>query len=134
MTTDGKQILQWVAGGLLVALGLSAVVVYMFDSINGRPVDASTTSLIALVVGVISSVFSFNIGASSTQSATAQANQNTAAVVAAANGTAGPVAKAHVGLGASLADAPNAPVTTPTVPAAPADGASPSGSSDNGGA
>jgi hypothetical protein len=102
-----------------VALGLAAVAVYVFDSIIGRPVDASTTSLIALVVGVISSVFSFNIGATSAQSATAQANQNTAAVAAAVgNGFAGPAALAHVG-------------PAPTAAAAPATSGA---SSDNGGA
>lgn len=97
MTNETRQVIQYVAVALYALFTLTILGVFAYGYINGRGVDGVILAYVGAILGTITGILGVNVGSTTAGSATQQANQNTAAVVAAANGTAGAVAKAHVG-------------------------------------
>jgi hypothetical protein len=98
VTNGTRTIIQYVAVGLFALFTVGMLAVFIFDNIVGKTADLVVVGYLATLSGAILSLLGVNIGSSTTAYATDRANLNTAAVVAAANGTAGTVAKAHLGM------------------------------------
>lgn len=97
MTNETRQVIQYLAMGLFALFTIAILGVFVYGYIDGRSPDGVIMAYVGAIMGVITAILGVNSGATTTQQATNQANQNTAAVVAAANGSAGAVAKAHLG-------------------------------------
>lgn len=98
MTTETRQIIQYVAIALFSLFVAAILAVFVYTYVSGRTPDGTILAYVGAILGTITAILGVNSGANTAQSATTAANQNTAAVVAAANGSAGAVAKAHVGV------------------------------------
>lgn len=103
MTTETRQVIQYVAVALFAVFTLAILGVFVYGYVHGTPADGTILAYVGAIMGTITAILGVNSGANTAQSATTAANQNTAAITAAAvqagaNGGAGEVAKAQVGV------------------------------------
>ena len=86
MTTETRQAIQYLAMGLFALFTVAILGVFVYGYVHGTPPDGTILAYVGAVLGTITAILGVNSGASTTQQAMIQANQNTAAVVAAATG------------------------------------------------
>jgi len=88
MNLEARQVMQLVAGVIVVLAAVAAVTIFVYDNVTGRSVDIGTTALLSLLVSFALTALGYTGGAANTTQATDKANANSAQVITAANGNA----------------------------------------------